>query len=412
MTLRDVRTVQGCDTRMLIIDLKVGNINIMKHILTILLLAVALNASAQRWSEKMAATAMANFWKDSLMKSQRPPSWTYEQGVVFRGIEGVYKKTGDKKYFNYIQRVLDSYLDTNGVIRNYKMEDYNIDNIPSGRGLLLLYKETNDEKYLKAATTLRNQLINHPRTNAGGFWHKKRYPYQMWLDGLYMGEPFYAEWAKTFKEDTIFNDVARQFILMEQGSRDPNTGLLYHAFDESKEQQWADKTTGRSPHVWGRAMGWYGMALVDALELFPADHPQRKELVQILNRFATAVINYQDKKTGLWYDIVDLGGKEKNYLEASASSMFVYALTKGVRLGYLPKSYLLAAKKGYAGIIKEFIREENGQTNLHGTVSVSGLGGDPYRDGSYEYYMKEKVVVNDPKGVGAFILASNEIELL
>lgn len=344
-------------------------------------------------------------------KLTKASSWTYEQGVVFRGIEGLYKKTGDKKYINYIQRVLDTYINEDGQIRSYKKEDYNIDNIPSGRALLLLYKETGDQKYLKAATTLREQLLTHPRTNAGGFWHKKRYPNQMWLDGLYMGQPFYAEWAKTFDEDTIFNDVARQFILMEQGSRDDKTGLLYHAFDESKMQQWADKTTGHSPHVWGRAMGWYGMALVDALELFPANHPQRKELVEILNRFAKAVTTYQDNKTGLWYDIVDLPEREKNYLEASGSSMFVYALAKGVRLGYLPKSYLLIAKKGYAGIINKFIRTEDGQTNLHGTVSVSGLGGDPYRDGSFDYYMKEKVVVNDPKGVGAFIMASNEIEM-
>ncbi len=383
----------------------------MKNILTLLLVCIVATTQAQRWSEKMAATAMQNFWKDSILNSQRPPSWTYEQGVVFRGIEGLYKKTGDKKYINYIQRVLDTYINEDGQIRSYKKEDYNIDNIPSGRALLLLYKETGDQKYLKAATTLREQLLTHPRTNAGGFWHKKRYPNQMWLDGLYMGQPFYAEWAKTFDEDTIFNDVARQFILMEQGSRDDKTGLLYHAFDESKMQQWADKTTGHSPHVWGRAMGWYGMALVDALELFPANHPQRKELVEILNRFAKAVTTYQDNKTGLWYDIVDLPEREKNYLEASGSSMFVYALAKGVRLGYLPKSYLLIAKKGYAGIINKFIRTEDGQTNLHGTVSVSGLGGDPYRDGSFDYYMKEKVVVNDPKGVGAFIMASNEIEM-
>jgi unsaturated rhamnogalacturonyl hydrolase len=159
-------------------------------------------------------------------------------------------------------------------------------------------------------------------------------------------------------------------------------------------------------------MGWYGMGLVDVLEELPANYPKRNDLIQILNRFANAVSKVQDAKTGLWWDILNMPGKDKNYLEASASNMFVYSLAKGVRLGYLPQSYLTVAKKGYDGILKTFIKEENGQTNLYGTVSVSGLGGNPYRDGSYDYYMSEKVVENDPKGVGAFILASNEMEML
>jgi len=234
----------------------------------------------------------------------------------------------------------------------------------------------------------------------------------MWLDGLYMAEPFYAEYAKTFNEEEDYNDIAHQFILMEKKARDSKTGLMYHGYDESREQKWADKTTGLSPHFWARAMGWYGSGLVDVLEVFPANHPKRDSLIKILNRLANAVANYQDKRTGLWWDILDMPGKEKNYTEASASSQFVYTLAKGVRLGFLPQTFLQVAKKGYEGIVKSFIKVENGQTNLHGTVSVSGLGGNPYRDGSYDYYMSEKVVVNDPKGVGAFMQASNEIEML
>ena len=278
--------------------------------------------------------------------------------------------------------------------------------------MLLLYNVTGKEKYGKAVQTLRKQLQDQPRTKEGGFWHKKVYPNQMWLDGLYMGEPFYAEYAATFHEDTSFNDIARQFMLMEKRSRDAKTGLLYHGYDESRQQKWADKATGVSPNFWARAMGWYGMGLVDVLEKFPANHPQKKELISILNRFTDAVVKVQDKKTGLWWDILNMPGKEKNYPEASASSMFVYALAKGVRLGYLPASYLSSAKKGYDGITKNFIKVEDGQTNLYGTVSVSGLGGNPYRDGSYDYYMSEKVVMNDPKGVGAFLLAANEMEML
>ena len=236
----------------------------------------------------------------------------------------------------------------------------------------------------------------------------------MWLDGLYMGAPFYAEYADLMHEDTAFNDVANQFIWMEKHARDAKTGLLYHAWDESKEQKWANKETGLSPFFWGRAMGWYATALVDALDWFPQDHPKRKDLIAILNRLVNAIEKVQDKKTGLWLDILNYNGpgKEKNYFEASASSQFVYAVAKAVRKGYLPAAKIAIAKKGYDGIVKRFIKVENGQTNLHGTVKVSGLGGKPYRDGSFEYYMSEDVIVNDPKGIGAFLLASNEMEML
>jgi len=382
----------------------------MKKLITIVLLFAGVQLSAQNWSAKMAETVMT-IWKDSLqMQPGKPVKWTYDQGVILKGIEGLWLRTGDKKYFDYIQKSMDFFVEADGSIRTYKLSNYNIDNVLCGRNLLTLYNVLGKEKYYKAAATLRDQLRTHPRTKEGGFWHKQIYPWQMWLDGLYMGQPFYTEWAKQFHEDTAFNDIARQFILMERYSRDDKTGLLYHGYDESREQQWADKTTGRSPHVWGRAMGWYGMALADVLENFPEDHPKRDSIEQILTRFATAVTKYQDKKTGLWYDIVDLPNREKNYVEASASCMLVYALAKGVRLGVLPAKFLIVAQKGYDGIIANFIKTENGQVNLHGTVSVSGLGGKPYRDGSYDYYMSEKVIVNDPKGVGAFLLASNEIE--
>ncbi|SIO03684.1 glycoside hydrolase family 88/105 protein [Chitinophaga niabensis] len=355
-------------------------------------------------AKEMAATLMDS-WK-------APAKWTYEQGVVMRGMEGLWERTKDTAYLSYIKKSIDPFIEEDGTIRTYKQQDFNIDNIMPGRILLFLYRQTKEEKYKKAATTLRNQLKEHPRTKAGGFWHKKVYPWQMWLDGLYMGQPFYLDYALTFKEDTTLNDIVRQFVEMEQVSRDKKTGLLYHGYDESRQQQWADKTTGRSPHVWARAMGWYGMALVDVLELFPAKDPRRPILSGILKRLAIAVEKYQDPATGLWWDIVDLPGKGKNYYEASASCMFTYTLAKGVRLGILPAKYKAVARRAYAGILKEFIKkDEQGRTHLHGTVSVSGLGGNPYRDGSFEYYMSEKVVVDDPKGVGAFLQAANEMEM-
>jgi unsaturated rhamnogalacturonyl hydrolase len=379
-----------------------------KRLFGCLLLLISIQyIQAQPYSQRMAQTAM-KVWPDT-MKAH----WTYEQGVVWKGVEDVWLQTADRTYFQYIKNRVDAHLNDDGTIKGYKMEDYNIDNILCGRTVLSLYQVLGTEKYYKTVKILREQLSKQPRVPEGGFWHKKRYPNQMWLDGLYMGEPFYAEYANAFHEDTAFNDITKQFILMERTARDPKTGLLYHAWDQSKKERWSNPKTGQSPNFWGRAMGWYGMALVDVLDQIPANHPKRAELLVILNRFATAVAKYQDKSSGLWYQVLDKGTQKGNYLEASASSMFVYALAKGVRQHNLPNYFLKVAQTGYKGIINKFISTDaNGQVNLNGTVSVAGLGGDPYRDGSYEYYLKEKVVTNDAKGVGAFIQASVEIERL
>jgi unsaturated rhamnogalacturonyl hydrolase len=324
----------------------------------------------------------------------------------------VWAATGDGKWFNYIQKSMDFYVQPDGSIKGYKPDEYNIDHVNNGKLLLFLFQVTGKEKYKKAADLLRNQLRTHPRTTEGGFWHKKIYPSQMWLDGLYMGQPFYAEYARLFHEDSAFNDIANQFILMEKHAMDKKTGLLYHGWDESKEQKWANKTTGQSPNFWGRSLGWYGMALVDVLDQFPANHPKREELIAILHRFAIAVRKVQDSKTGLWFDVPDKPDEPKNYVEASASCMLAYTFAKGARKGYLPVAYFDHARQAYRGIIKEFIETDaNGQVNLKGTVAVSGLGGNPYRDGSFEYYMSEPVIVNDPKGMGAFIKCAAEMEL-
>lgn len=380
-----------------------------KSLSVLLLFAVVITASAQSLSEQAAATAMTALWRDS---GGYPSRWTYDHGLVLKGIERVYLATNDKQYLDFIQRSMDHFVNDDGSIRTYKIDEYNIDNINPGRNLLFLYKTTGQEKYRKAAALLREQLKTHPRTSEGGFWHKKIYPSQMWLDGLFMGEPFYAEYAKTFNEDAAFDDIAKQFILMERHSRDDKTGLLYHGWDESKQQRWANPITGRSPNFWGRAMGWYAMALVETLDYFPPKHPKRAELIAILNRVAKATAKYQDARSGLWWQILDKGDAKGNYLESSAACMFVYALAKGVRNGYLPASYMKTANDGYRGIQKEFVKyDATGRFDLAGTVSVAGLGGNPYRDGSYEYYLSEKVVTNDPKGIGAFLLAATEMEI-
>ena len=383
----------------------------MKKILHILLFFVVIKSNAQTLSEKVAATTMS-IWKDSFALDNKPAKWTYDMGVVLKAMEDLWYKTGDAKYFSYMQKQVDVFVKDDGTIKTYKVEDFNIDNVCNGRILMSLFKVTNNEKYWKAATTLRNQLSKHPRTKEGGFWHKKIYPNQMWLDGLYMGEPFYCEYADFTNDTAAFNDIANQFIWMEKHSRDAKTGLLYHAWDESKEQKWANKTTGCSPNFWARAMGWYATALVDVLDYFPENHNKRKDLIAILNRLIIALEQQQQKQSGLWFDVMNIPANNKNYLEASASCQFVYAIAKGVRKGYIPATKIAIAKKGYDGIVKQFIKEENGQTVLTGTVKVSGLGGNPYRDGSLDYYFSEPVITNDPKGIGVFMAAAVEMEML
>ena len=254
-------------------------------------------------------------------------------------------------------------------------------------------------------------MQHQPRNASGGFWHKQRYPNQMWLDGVYMAEPFYAEYAKTFHRPEAFADIVHQFELIDMHARDAKTGLLYHGWDESKKERWADAQTGLSSQFWARAMGWYMMALVDTLDYLPANDPGRKVLIAQLSRYAVAVVRYQDRSTALWWQVMDKPGANGNFLESSASCMFVYALQKGVRLGYLPARYQTEAQRGYKGILSQFIHAGPGDdVSLSGTVGSAGLGGDPYRSGTYEYYVGEKVVTNDAKGIGAFLLAANEIE--
>ena len=383
-------------------------------VIFLLATTVAANAQTEKpWSEKMAATAMKIWPADTAAKSGKPfKRWNYDEGVLLKGIEGVWEQTANRDYFKYMQQSMDNLVNADGTaITGFNPTDYNIDNVLCGRNLLTLYKVTAKPKYYTAAALLRKQLNTQPRTPEGGFWHKQRYPNQMWLDGLYMGEPFYAEYSATFNDKAAFDDVANQFILMYTHGVDAKTGLLYHAWDESKKERWANPQTGTSANFWARADGWYMMALVDVLDFIPQDHPKRAELVSILNKLATAIKQYQDPATGVWFDVLDRADLKGNYLESSASSMFVYALSKGVRNGYLPQSFLPIANKGYAGIIKQFVvTDSTGQVNLTGTVSVSGLGGNPYRDGSIPYYLSEKVVTNDPKGVGAFLQASVEFE--
>ncbi|MBD1426208.1 glycoside hydrolase family 88/105 protein [Sphingobacterium arenae] len=364
------------------------------------------------YAQEISKTIMHK-WPDSLSRLDgKSAGWSYDIGLFLEAIANVYARTGDQTYFDYIQKQMDRFLLPDGNIKFYDQASYNIDYVRNGKIMIYLFEKTDQQKYADAAKYIRQQLYTHPRTSEGGFWHKKRYPHQMWLDGLYMGQPFYAHYSKVFNEPNNFDDIAKQFILMEKYSRDSETGLLHHAWDESKKQRWSNRQTGKSPNIWGRAMGWYGTALVDVLEYFPEDHPKRDTLLAILNRFVEAVAKVQHPSNGVWYQVVDKASQEGNYPEASASSMFVYTMLKGSRLGYISPKYRTIGKKGYEGLIKQFIEKgDDGYYHLNGTVMVSGLGGDPYRDGSFEYYMSEPVIQDDPKGMGAFVLAANEAML-
>ena len=367
------------------------------------------------YSQRM-ADAFISWHPDSIVIGKNKTArWDYEQGLMMRAMERVWQRTGNPRYFTYIQKDLDQFVQPDGSIRTYKPADYNLDNLASGHALLLLSQVSGpgNEKYVKAVQGLRKQLDGQPRTKEGGFWHKKIYTNQMWLDGLYMAEPFYAEYSQVFKQPAGFDDVAKQFALVEKHLVDPKTGLLYHGYDESHEQQWANKTTGQSPNFWDRGIGWYSMALVDVLDYFPQNHPQRPALIKALQRLAPVLAKYQNAQTGTWSLVMGQETRQGNYAEASGSSMFVYALAKGVRLGYLDKSFAKVAQKGYAGLLKTFVATEtSGALAFNGTVSVGGLGGKPYRDGSFDYYLSEPLRKNDLKGVGPFILASTEMEIV
>ena len=391
------------------------------HFIFICLIIFSINntASSQDSSEAVSGIAMAKLMADSEMQhfpecslvDGKKESWNYTSGLVSLAMIKMWEQTGDKKYYDYAKGYADKFITSDGEIRGYKKSDFNVDKINSGKFIFTLLEQTNNQKYKKAIYILRNQLKDHPRTSEGGFWHKQRYPSQMWLDGLYMEAPFYAQFAQVFNEPKAFDDVVNQFIVANKYTFNPESGLNYHAWDESKKQKWADPVTGCSKHFWGRAMGWYAMALVDVLDFIPTDHPKREEIIKILNQVASGIKKHQDVKSGVWYQVLDLSERKGNYLESSASSMFVYTLLKASRLNYIDKKFVEVAQRGYRGILKEFIQKnENNTISLTRTCAVAGLGGDPYRSGDFDYYINEKIRDNDPKGVGPFIMASLEYE--
>ncbi len=373
-------------------------------------------AAPLAWSVRLARDEMARRG-DTLDYGVGPARWDYTTGLFDLALLRLAARTGDAAFAQQAERTIGSFVTPEGAIRTYRAEDFNLDMILSGRAMFLLWDRTHDVRYRQAAALLRIQLDRQPRTSEGGFWHKQRYPDQMWLDGLYMAGPFYAEYAARTGEASAFDDVARQILVVGRHTYDPQTGLFRHGWDEARRQAWADPKTGMSPEPWGRSEGWYAMALVDVLDHLPATHPEVDAIAGMLRKLADGLVRWQDPASGLWWQVLDKGGRTGNYLESSASSMFVYALAHAVNQGYLPRTFAAAAEKGYAGLIRDRVKvDAGGRVNLTQMCEVGGLGyttaaGRP-RDGTFDYYVSEPIVANDLKGIGPFILAGIEMDRL
>ncbi|MCD7812511.1 MAG: glycoside hydrolase family 88 protein [Lachnospiraceae bacterium] len=338
-------------------------------------------------------------------------NWNYIDGCMIKAVLEMYAITGNQKYFAFADAFIDAKVREDGTIDGYSVEELNIDNVNAGKTLFELYDLTGKEKYRRAIDLVYSQIGQMPRTKEGSFWHKNIYPNQVWLDGLYMCQPFYMEYETRFDEKKKYDDIFRQFFTVQENMRDPKTGLYYHAWDSSRQMFWCDRVTGLSQNFWLRALGWFSMALLDTLDktdasAAPEAYGRMKEMFLDL---MDALLKYQDE-SGMWYQVVNFGGMEKNYLETSGSSILAYALLKGVRLGFLPESYREYGEKAFHGVCENYLSEdEHGSLHLGGICLVAGLGGKGNRPGTYDYYMSEPVVKDDAKGVGPFLLAYTEM---
>ena len=383
--------------------------SICKIIVSGLLAAVPLIGMAQQvcgnkpWSVRMAESEMVRCPESWQLDFQTRLKWDYCHGLELQAMLDVYDAYGDKKFFDYAVAYADTMIHQDGSIETYKLEEYNIDRLNSGKMLFRIYEQTKDEKYKKALDLLRSQLDTHPRNADGGFWHKKIYPHQMWLDGLYMASPFLARYGAEFNRPDLIDEAVKQFTLCHKHTYSPETGLYHHAWDESKSQRWANPQDGTSPNFWGRSIGWWFMAMVDVLDYIPDNHPGRASLISWIQGLAESLPNYQ--RDGLWYQVIDQPEREGNFPEASVTTQCMYAYAKAVNKGYIDARYRTIAEKAFNGLKKTLLRENpDGTLTLTRCCQVGGLGGTPYRDGSFEYYIGEKMRDNDAKATGPFIM--------
>ncbi|WP_055109219.1 glycoside hydrolase family 88/105 protein [Paenibacillus ihumii] len=357
------------------------------------------SAAPLDWAKKACDSLMDTYKAGELPPARR---WHYHQGVFLCGMELLWETVQDDRYVNYIQEYVDDLVDKHG---NLYFQRDELDAMQAGLLLFNLHERTGQEKYRIAAEKLRSLLFTINRTSEGGFWHKDKYPYQMWLDGLYMAGVFSLKYANVFGEAGLRDTVLHQERLMRKHMKDEKTGLLYHAWDESRRMPWANPETGCSPEFWSRSLGWYGLALAQFMDLLPDEHPGRAELLPVLGDFVEALIRYQDEDSGLWYQVVDKGHMPDNWLETSGSCLFVYTIAKAVKLGISGENALAAAKKGYAGLIDVLQEDEQGRLILP-DICIGTSAGD------YDNYVTRPKVNNDLHGVGALIMACVEMQSL
>lgn len=350
-------------------------------------------------------------WNLEMIRSGKNNKWNYIDGCMITGILELYEITGEARYLDFADRFLSGFVEEDGSIRTYDVEEYSLDNVNPAKNLITMYGLTGKEKYRKAIELVRSQLSTMPRTPEGNFWHKLIYPNQVWLDGIYMALPFYMEYEKRFDAQKDCQDICRQIANVEIRMRDPKTGLYYHGYDASRKMYWADPDTGCSPNFWLRAEGWFIRGLVDVLEIMK-DLPMQAESVHLqhmLLDLARALSKYQDP-SGLWYQLIALPELEENYLETSGTALISAALLKAVRLGFLPESFRAIGEKAFYGIVDHRLtKNADGTPCVTGICLVAGLGGEQHRDGSVAYYLSEPVVQNDAKGVGPLLLAYTEM---
>ena len=352
------------------------------------------------------STPESPVWNIEKIREGSNSTWNYIDGCMIKAIIELFLITRNHRYLDFADAFTGRFVREDGSIESYDPKEYNLDHVNAGKTLFDLYKLTGKEKYRRAMDTVYSQLKEQPRTSTGNFWHKKIYPHQIWLDGLYMAQPFYMQYEAEYNGCKNCEDSYQQFLQVYGRMRDPLNGLYYHAYDDSRQMFWCDKVTGLSENFWLRAMGWYAMALIDTMEVMPESMACQKErLNAIYKELIDAMLPYQDQATGMWYQVVNRGGIAPNYLEESGSAIFAYAIMKSVRLHYLPQEYFKYGQKAFDGICSTYLSEKDGSLQLGGICLVAGLGNTDMREGTFEYYMREPVVENEAKGIAPLILA-------
>lgn len=350
-------------------------------------------------------------WNIEKIHQGKVNGWNYIDGCMMAALLNLHKITGEQRYFDFAENYLDYYVQEDGSMLGFREEEYNLDNICEGRVLFDVYEATGKEKYRKAIDILYGQLYRQPRTWEGSFWHKRIYPHQVWLDGLYMGQVFYTRYTTKYDNCSAYDDILNQFRTVRKRMYDSETGLYRHGYDASRKAFWADED-GRSKNAWLRSLGWFSAALIDVLAYSdPSKEVFRKEITAIAQELAQNLLPYIDKQTGMLYQVPNFVGKEKNYPETSGSAMIAYFYIKGTRLGILDSSYAKVGADIFRSICDRYLYETDGKLNLGGICLVAGLGpeNNRRRDGSYEYYMSEPIVENDAKGLAPFLMTYTEL---